>query len=332
MIKVLSISVAAYNIEKYIHQMMNSLIDANCMDDIEILIVDDGSKDNTASIASEYEKKYPESVKLISKENGGHGSTINKGITEATGKYFRALDGDDWVNSDNLNQLITELKKIDVDLVVCDYDKCYEDGRIETQCFDNISPMKILDFVDTIHQIPWMCYHTIIYRTEILQKNNIRLDEHCFYVDAEYDLFPIPYIKSIFYFNMPVYCYRLGIDGQSVSPESRKKNIKHGQIVACKLLELCEGLPNDISDAQRDYIVSGTADHCIWHIQSLLLFKGSNQKEKEIKQFDEMIKTTSQPVYKKMEDLGKESRVIKLLRKCYNASYWTIKMYKAIKN
>lgn len=331
MSKTLTISVAAYNIEPYIQVLMDSLIKAECMEDLEILIVDDGSKDNTANLATEYEEKYPESVKLVSKENGGHGSTINKGIELATGKYFRALDGDDWVNGDNLRQLISILKNTNVDMVICDYNKCYSDGRIETLQFDNVLPLKELDFVETIKEIRWMCYHTIVYRTEILQKNNIRLNEHCFYVDTEYDLFPIPYINSILYFDKPVYCYRLGIDGQSVSPESRKKNISHGYIVAQKLLELCRNLPKSLSDAQRSYIISGTADHCIWHIQSMLLFDCSITQKSSIISFDNMIKNTSLEVYNKMMELGKTSRIVKLLRRSNYNAYWFLKIYKAIK-
>ena len=331
MSKTLTISVAAYNIEPYIHKLMDTLISSNCMDDLEILIVDDGSKDNTGKIAKEYEKEYPNSVILVSKENGGHGSTINKGIELATGKFFRALDGDDWVNGENLFELVQVLKRAEVDLVICDYDKCYTDGSVETLKFDHISPMKELAFVDAIKTIEWMCYHTIIYRTEILKKNDIRLDEHCFYVDAEYDLFPIPYIRSILYFNKPVYCYRLGIDGQSVSPESRKKNINHGYIVAQKLLGLCRNLPKSLSDAQKDYIISGTADHCIWHIQSMMLFDSSVTQKSSIKSFDNMIKNTSLEVYNKMMELGKPSRIVKLLRRSNYNAYWIIKIYKAIK-
>lgn len=331
MSKTLTISVAAYNIEKYIHKMMESLINANCMEDLEILIVDDGSKDNTASLAKEYEEKYPESVKLVSKENGGHGSTINKGIEVATGKYFRALDGDDWVNSANLKKLVTTLRELDVDMVICDYIRCFSDGRIEVKRFDDLEPMQKYSFDEAIKHITWMCYHTIIYKTRILKDNKIRLDENCFYVDTEYDLFPIPYITTLLYFNMPIYCYRLGLDGQSVSPESRKKNIRHGLLVAQSLLKNYVDQDNSIPEKQKNYIAFGIADHCVWHIRSMLLFNCSIKQQKKIKSFDNMIKSTSLEIYKKMEALGKDSRIMKLLRRSNYMSYWIIKAYKSIK-
>ena len=116
--KILSISVAAYNVEKYLDQLMQSVIASGAIDDLEVLIVNDGSKDGTADKAMEYQKKYPQSVRLIDKENGGHGSTINRGITEATGKYFRALDGDDWVHSEHLGKLVEKMKNIDADYLL----------------------------------------------------------------------------------------------------------------------------------------------------------------------------------------------------------------------
>ena len=106
--KNLTISIAAYNVENYLEKTLDSLIIDN-LDKLEVLIVNDGSKDNTKKIAQKYCKKYPNSIKLIDKENGGYGSTINAGIKEATGKYFKQLDGDDWYNTENLNRLVEDI-------------------------------------------------------------------------------------------------------------------------------------------------------------------------------------------------------------------------------
>ena len=129
MTKMLTISVAAYNIEQYIDDLMRSIIQSGVMQHIEVLIVNDGSRDNTAIVAYEYQKQYPDSVKVIDKPNGGHGSTINMGIMEAKGKYFRALDGDDWVKSENLARLVEKMETLEADLILSDFCKCYADGR-----------------------------------------------------------------------------------------------------------------------------------------------------------------------------------------------------------
>jgi len=331
MSKILTISVAAYNIEPYINELMDSIIQANCMDDLEILIINDGSKDQTSSLAYEYVKAYPNSVKLVEKENGGHGSTINKGIELATGKYFRALDGDDWVNSNNLRDLVSLLKKADADMIVCDYDKCFSDGKNETQKLGSLVALQEYSFSEAISHIKWICYHNIVYKTNILKDNNIHLDEHCFYVDTEYDLFPIPYINTLLYFSKPVYCYRLGIEGQSVSPTNRMKNIKHGHIVTQSLLELYSQRKEYMSDAQKKYIAFGIADHCAWNIQSYFFFPVSRSIQKEIIDYDLWIKERSMDVFRRMEKLGKDSRSIVAMRRTKYALYWLIKMYKSMK-
>ena len=115
MSKILTVSVAAYNVEKYLDQTLASLNDARFLNDIEVLVVDDGSMDGTADIALKYQAMAPDSFKYIAKENGGHGSTINKGLELAHGKYFRVLDGDDWVVRNGFAEYIYRLKQSDAD-------------------------------------------------------------------------------------------------------------------------------------------------------------------------------------------------------------------------
>lgn len=117
----MTFSIAAYNVEKYLDKLLKTIICVPNNEMVEVLVVNDGSKDSTAQIAKEYEKNYAGVVRLIDKENGGHGSTINRGIKEAKGKYFKAIDGDDWVDSEALEKLLNDLTQIDSDLVLMDY-------------------------------------------------------------------------------------------------------------------------------------------------------------------------------------------------------------------
>ena len=105
--KILTISIAAYNMEQYIEHTLNSLIDEHIIDLLEIFVVDDGSMDRTLEIAMQYAKRYPQSIYPIHKENGGYGSTINTSVKLATGKYFKLLDGDDWYAKENLPAFIS---------------------------------------------------------------------------------------------------------------------------------------------------------------------------------------------------------------------------------
>ena len=131
--KVLTISIAAYNVEKFINQTLDSLIDERIMDDLEIIVVNDGSSDNTLAIAKEYERKYPDSFIIIDKENGGYGSTINSSLKIASGKYYKLLDGDDWYDTDNVVSLINALKTCNADLVVTPYIEFVDDNGEKKQ-------------------------------------------------------------------------------------------------------------------------------------------------------------------------------------------------------
>ena len=121
MSKILSVTIPTYNVEKYLKQCLDSFIIPEIIDDMEILIVNDGSTDSSPIIAKEYTEKYPDTFKLINKENGGHGSTINTGIANATGKYFKVVDSDDWVDTKSMINLMATLKKDDCDLVYSNY-------------------------------------------------------------------------------------------------------------------------------------------------------------------------------------------------------------------
>ena len=136
--KILTISIAAYNVEQYIRKTLDSLI-INNMDCLEVLIIVDGGNDKTLEIAKEYESKYPNTFKAVYKENGGYGSTINKGIELATGKYFKQLDGDDWFDTNNLEKICNELMKMpDVDVVYTPYIKYMEKDGTEIIKRNNI--------------------------------------------------------------------------------------------------------------------------------------------------------------------------------------------------
>ncbi|WP_270745156.1 glycosyltransferase family 2 protein [Lactococcus petauri] len=223
--KLLTITVPSYNTEQYIDKCMPYLIDEKIIDNIEILIVSDGSKDNTVAVASKWQEKYPQSIRVIEKENGGHGSTINRGIQEATGKYFKVVDGDDWVVTENLVVLIEFLKNNDVDLINNPYFEHDEVSGQETLMMTlDIPSYKIDKYSKVVEKIKIPPMHTVTYKTKILKDNNIRIDEKMFYVDVEYITFPLPFVKTQVYLDFPVYIYRVNSGTQSMAIGNMVKN------------------------------------------------------------------------------------------------------------
>lgn len=237
--KLLSITIPSYNAENYLLETIPTMLAISNLDKLEIIIVNDGSKDNTLEIANKLKTDYPETVVVVDKENGGHGSTINSGIKIAKGKYFKVVDADDWLSTDNLSSLIDYLSTIDDDEVISPFIKVYTDRKYEEIYSYNVSvPKKTYAydvFLSEVNELPKM--HSITIKTDILRNNRIHIDEHCFYVDLEYNTFPMPYIKTISYFDKPVYCYRLGSPTQSVSMTSYIRNLKMHERVIFALID-----------------------------------------------------------------------------------------------
>ena len=205
--KILTVSIAAYNVEEFLKDTLESLCDKRYINDIEVLVIDDGSKDNTGIIATEFQKKYPTSIKYIAKENGGHGSTINKGIELASGKYFRILDGDDYVDRDAFYSYITKLKSCDIDVVITDYwwvdnlKNKYQHGHKIFSVLQNNVEFQYDHSIDS----SIFGLSTLSIKTELLQMANVKITEKCFYVDVEFIIWAVYLSKSYVYFNDKVY-------------------------------------------------------------------------------------------------------------------------------
>lgn len=227
--KVLTITIPSYNVEAYIATTLDTMVAINNLDLLEILVVNDGSKDNTVAVAQQYAENYPNSVRIIDKENGGHGSTINAGIREATGKYFKVVDGDDWVDSTALENLLNFLKEYDADLIINPCNQVFMDDNQRKKLLVELSPEtkygEVISYQDALKYMGELQQmHMTTYRTAILKENNIKISEKMFYVDNEYKIYPSIYLKTAIILKDILYQYRLGREGQSVAPESLIKN------------------------------------------------------------------------------------------------------------
>ncbi|VEG71538.1 glycosyl transferase, family 2 protein [[Pasteurella] aerogenes] len=234
MTKVLSIVVPSYNAQYFLLESIPTMVSIPNREQLEVVIVNDGSKDDTLAVANKFKSDFPNIITVIDKENGGHGSTINAGIRVARGKYFKVVDADDWVIPENLADLVSYLASIDDDQVISPFIKIYMDTSEQEVVSYNVlllnQTYQYEKFLKEINCIPSM--HSITIKTEILRKNNIFIDENCFYVDLEYNTFPMPFIKTVSYFDKPVYKYRLGMPNQSVNINSYIKNVSmHKKVI-----------------------------------------------------------------------------------------------------
>lgn len=223
--KILTISIAAYNSEKYLVKCLDSLTGCKTLDKVEILVINDGSTDLTQVIAEEYQDRYPESIIVVNKENGGHGSTINCAIKLATGIYFKIVDADDWVSSEGIDNLVRFLEKATVDLVLNPYTNVDINGEITKikpclKLANAIEYDKVYGIKEVQNAINLQIY-TSTFRTEILKSIKQPISEHCYYVDVEYVLYPIQDVHTVVFFNYVIYRYLLGTSDQSVNMSNK---------------------------------------------------------------------------------------------------------------
>ena len=222
--KLLSITVPCYNSAAYMERCVNSLLVGG--EDVEILIVNDGSVDATAQIADEYVRKYPTIVRAIHKENGGHGSAVNAGMENATGLFFKVVDSDDWVNEKSYREILDALQELvvsgnQVDMVLANY--VYEkegEKHKKVVSFRRALPKnEIFTWDETKHfkKTEYILMHSIIYRTRLLKECGLHLPEHTFYVDNIFAFNPLPYVKKMYYIDTNFYRYYIGREDQSVN-------------------------------------------------------------------------------------------------------------------
>lgn len=314
--KVLTISIAAYNVEVYIRQALESCIAPEIMDDIEVLIENDGSKDKTSEIAREYQEKYPQTFRVIDKENGGYGTTVNRSMQEARGKYFKLLDGDDWFNTENLVKLVKVLRESDADWVIARHYKVPEGGTPE------LNEPVWLKYQGNIRNIEDIKCRFVVgiwqttVKTAVLREHPFELPAHTLYTDQLFIFYSMPYIKTVQIMKEGVYCYRVGRDGQSVSRENRIKHHMEAVKNVERMLKFYQECP-DITDKNRMQIASRLDRFYRLGIRTLLLMPASNSTRKKIMALEKKAKELAPDIYTMAEQ--KERRRFHWMRK---SNYW----------
>lgn len=201
--KLITFTVPCYNSQEYMNKCIDSLLIGG--EDVEILIVNDGSTDDTQKIGEEYEKKYPTIVRLINKENGGHGSAVNTGIAQASGIFFKVVDSDDWVKESAYRMILDTLRSLIggenvLDMLVSNfvYEKVGE-KRHKVMAYRHALPTDTMFTWKDVHHFnkgQYILMHSVIFRTKLLRDCGLELPEHTFYVDNLFVFQPLPWAKS----------------------------------------------------------------------------------------------------------------------------------------
>lgn len=264
LLKTVSFAIPCFNSAEYMDKCIESVL--KCGDDIEVIIVNDGStKDNTSEKAHEWEARYPGIVKVIDKENGGHGSGVNAALKEAGGLYFKVVDSDDWLDELAMIPVMRYLRlqmelPVPTDMVIANYvyEKVHENTRTVMH-YRNVFPVErefTWSEIGHFRQSQYLLMHSVIYRTDLLKDMGLKLPEHCFYVDNIFVYVPLPKVRTIYYLNVDMYRYFIGREDQSVNEKVMMGRMDQQLRVTRTMIDAVK-LPQDVPSKQlRVYMES----------------------------------------------------------------------------
>ena len=293
--KLLSFAIPCYNSAEYMEHCINTVLAGG--DEVEVIIVDDGStKDNTYEIAKRYEKEYPDIVKAVHQENGGHGEAVNTGLKHATGRFFKVVDSDDWVDGKSYKRMLATLRSFEEgsepDMVIANY--VYEKvgaKRKKVIHYENVFPVEQMFTWDDINigdfkVDQYILMHTVVYRTQLLKDCGLELPKHTFYVDNIFVFEPLPYVKNMYYVNTNFYRYFIGREDQSVNEKVMIKRVDQQIFVTRTMIDMYQ--MRQISNKKlRTYMTNYLA--IMMTVSSILLIRSKNaenlEKKRELWQY-----------------------------------------------
>lgn len=303
--KLLSVAVPCYNSENYMRKCVDSLLEGG--ENVEILIVNDGSSDRTPEIADEYAAAYPTIVKAIHQENGGHGEAVNAGLRNASGLFFKVVDSDDWVNKEAYLKILETLENLlggdkSLDMLISNF--VYEKqgaSRKKVMQYRHFFPVGEMFGWDQIHHLPkgkYLLMHSMIYRTRLLRDCGLELPKHTFYVDNLFAFEPLPFVKNMYYLDVNFYRYFIGREDQSVNEAVMIKRIDQ-QIRVNKLMVDAYKKYDLHQRALNKYMVSYL--DIITTVSSIMLIRSESEESmRKKKELWEYIRGKDRRLYRKL--------------------------------
>lgn len=325
--RILTVGIAAYNASTTIVHTLKSLLLPEILKKIEIIIVNDGSTDNTKEIVEKYVSNYPDTVRLINKKNGGHGSVINKLIQIATTPYLKLVDADDTVEKDGFIDLINRLENCQADVVLSPFylanlknNKKIKKGYLINSNKD-FEDNKICSFKDYYNKLD-PALHSITYRTDLLRKSKFKVDEHCFYEDTEYDLYYFLYAESMFLLNKPIYCYWVGSDGQSINIKNRLSRRNQALNVVISIIHFYEKNKNKMNSYKKAFYKDHISALIGFSYQLLMALPSDKSAKNESRSFDNRIRKESPEIYRYFGNGSIEGKKMAKMIKFCRATNW----------
>jgi glycosyltransferase involved in cell wall biosynthesis len=293
--KIITFGVPCYNSSDYMDHCISSILEgSDFADDVQVVIVDDGStKDDTPERADRWAERYPDNVKVVHQENGGHGIAVLSAIAQADGTYFKIVDSDDWLSAGALRALLFQIRRFlregtRVDLIVTNY--VFEhvvDGKQNVVDFHIAIPRgKVItwDQIGVFNPAQYLMMHSLCYRTDVLRAGGVPMPAHTFYVDNIYAYVPLPRVKTLFYLDVDLYRYYIGREDQSVNEDVVVKRLDQ-QFLVTRIMMRAYHLYDEIEITKlRNYMM----DYLTLMMASSSVYARLSKKQANVDAMDDL--------------------------------------------
>lgn len=290
--------------EKYLEKCLSSLlVSPKLIEKLEILVINDGSKDKSSEIAHTFESEKPDSFKVVDKENGNYGSCINLGLKEATGRYIKVLDADDFFDKASLSRFIVFLENHDADLFLTDFQEVHDNGEIVFQNKCPFPPNQMLDFSSYYlsDYFKYMQMHSVTYKRKNLVDIGYKQTEGISYTDAQWVFLPMSTVKTFYYCPYMLYNYLIGREGQTMAADVYAKSFP-------QLMKMTLGRVNmyeqyHLYDSEyKQYFVSKLSETLKFIYRYALVV--DNHYIEDLQRFDDELSKISLTFYNQSSDIA----------------------------
>ena len=283
--KILSFIIPSYNCSAFLETCISSMLHPRMLEQLEVIVVNDGSVDDTAAVAEGFVAKYPRTVRLINQVNKGHGGALNTGCAAAAAKYLKVVDADDWVETDNLPAFLAFLSSCDSDVVLTHHvTQDITTGEVRNwknypDTFEKAYSLEqIMEQPQNFDRS--LTFHGITYRTDFYQQQNIRLSEKVFYEDHEFATFACCKAATVTSVDLLIYHYRIGDVQQSVSDANQLKRLSHMETVLTRFLTEYRNLPT--TEGGRAFFEMKAQGVLLSYITTVMLVEPNRKKGRQL--------------------------------------------------
>lgn len=329
--KILTIVIPTYNMERLLPRCLDSLIlaDEELMKSAEVLVVIDGAKDSSSAIAHSYEERFPQTFRVIDKENGNYGSCVNRGLAEAKGKYIKVLDADDSFDNAAYGKYLHALRSTDADLIVTSGTNVTEDDHVSFEwkfCYEDNKTYPI----EQLHHV-WI--HDVTHKTSLLRSIGYHQTEGISYTDEEWVFYPMFQVDNFMALNVRLYRYTVGREGQTMNPANWVKSMKNEIHVSKKMYAFLN--ERNWECGRTSNFIYEKMDGRIRDFYQRALLTCALYNNEELKEFDLYLKESCRKVYDSLNELKAPAdrfifRYVKYWRKnnrCVTSCFNKFKLY-----